>query len=113
MSHLSKLPRLACFAFLGVVCLAVAACGNPKVNKANYEKIETGMTLAQVEEILGKGKKEEGGDGSVMAAQAGVDVSGGEAPRKVGDTYLWENDTKTITVYFLHGKVTNKQSKGL
>jgi hypothetical protein len=99
-----------------VVCLVIPACGNPKITKANYEKIQMGMTLQQVEEILGKGEKEEGGDGSNVAGQFGVDVGGGlnlSARPNPGESYKWETGTKTITVYFLSGRVTNKVPKGL
>jgi hypothetical protein len=114
MLRSSRLPRPGPAVLLLVCCLAVPACAKGKLTKANYEKIQTGMTLQQVEELLGPGTKDEGGDGSGVAAQFGVDVSGGAGPaRKSGDTYVWESGTTTITVDFQNGKVTGKHSKGL
>ena len=95
-------------------CLGLSSCAPSKLTKANYEKIQTGMTLQQVEELLGPGKKDESGDGSGVAAQFGVDVSAGAGPaRKSGDTYVWESGMTTITVDFQNGKVTGKNAKGL
>jgi hypothetical protein len=96
-------------------CFAVPACGNSKVTMANYDKIQLGMTLQQVEEILGKGDKEEAGDGSNVAGQFGVDVGGGlnlSARASPVETYKWESGNKLITVSILSGKVTYKDKKG-
>ena len=44
-------------AFLGPLTLAVvfalAACGGAEVSPANFERVQTGMTLDQVEDLLG------------------------------------------------------------
>ena len=63
------------------LCLLITGCGKNKVTKDNYEKIKNDMTLAEVEAILGKGAKDESGDGSGVAAQFGVDVS---SPARAG-----------------------------
>src|SRR4051812_5592736 len=79
-----RLPRL-----LGILilCLLVPACAT-RVTKGNFDKVKEGMTLAEVEKILGKGTKEEG-DGSNVAGQFGVDVQG--APKVGGgEMYKWE-----------------------
>jgi hypothetical protein len=110
------LRRLARAALVVVLCLAVPACGKKKVTKANYDKIEVGMTQEQVEKILGKGSKDEGGDGSNVAAQVGVAVGGvASAPTAgpKGETYIWESGTRSITITFVDGKVRLKQSSGL
>ena len=102
MSGPAKFVRLA---FVLAVCLLIPACKN-KVTKANYDKIANGMTLAEVEKILGKGTKEEG-DGSGTAAQFGIAVpTAGTAGR--GEIYKWESNTNTITVGFRDGKVVTK-----
>jgi hypothetical protein len=103
--------RLAWPALLAL-CLLLPACGKSKVNKANYDRITTGMTLQEVEGILGKGTKEEGGDGTNVAAQFGVHIESAPSSRS-GETYTWEKGSKKITVYFLSGKVTNKREEGL
>ena len=109
------LRRVARAALVLALCLAVPACGKKKVTKANYDKIEVGMTQEQVEKILGKGSKDEGGDGSNVAAQFGVDVGVGSAPPAgpKGETYAWESGTRSITVTFVDGKVRLKRSSGL
>ena len=64
----------------------------------------------------GKGEKDTG-DGSNMAAQAGVAVGGLEGassrPNSDAATYVWESGDKKITVYFFQGKVRNKVPSGL
>jgi hypothetical protein len=110
MSPLYARARYVRVALL-VVCLAVPACGKSKITRANYDQIKDGMTLQQVEALLGPGTKEEG-DGSGVAAQFGVDVPQAERSRAV-ETYVWERGGKSITVYIVNGKVTNKKASGL
>lgn len=88
-------------------CLALAGCKS-KVTKANYDKITDGMTLKEVEAILGEGSLQ--GDGSGTAAQFGVHLApaGGR-----GKTYVWESGDKSITVIFVDDKVKFKDSKKL
>ena len=58
------------------------------MNKANYEKVKEGMSLAEVEKILGKGSKETG-DGSNVAAQFGVAIPAGATEVKGERIVLW------------------------
>jgi hypothetical protein len=105
-------PRtLARLAVLAAVCLLLPACVKNKVTKANFDAIKEGMTLADVEKLLGKGTKEEG-DGTNVAAQFGVHVEA--APRSgSGSSYTWERGGNSITVHFnKDGKVVNKRSSG-
>jgi hypothetical protein len=107
MQRSSKLARLA---IVLALCL-LAACVKSKVTKANFDKINNGMTLEEVEKILGKGEKETG-DGSNVAGQFGVAVT--SAPTVGGgETYKWESSKATITVTFRQGKVVGKSSKDL
>lgn len=75
--------RLLCVA---LVCLALPACGGSKrVTKANYDRIKTDMTLAEVEAILGKGDGEGGtslAEGSSGAGAAGVRPEVAEVGRR-------------------------------
>jgi len=92
------------------MCLLIPAC-KTKVTKANVDKVKEGMTLEEVEKILGKGTNESGGDGSNVAAQFGVAVT--SAPTVgAADTYVWESGTKSITVAVREGKVVNKRTSG-
>ncbi len=113
----SSLLRLGQTAMLAVLCLAVAACANQKINQDNYNKIQRGMTLKEVEDLFGApGTKEEGGDGSGVANQFGVDIPGAASAtrRPPGETYTWERGEITITVFFdREGRVVTKTQKGL
>lgn len=80
--------------------LLAGGCGS-KITRENYEKIQTQMTLAEVEAILGKGKA--GHTGGVSLDK--LAISGG--------TYTWEADGKSITVVVLNDKVVTKSHKGL
>ena len=106
-------PRtLARLAVLFALCLMLTGCIKNKVTKANYDAVKPGMTLEQVQQLLGKGTKDEGGDGSNVAAQFGVDVGVSSSPRAgTGSTYTWERGGNSITVNFdKEGKVVNKRS---
>jgi hypothetical protein len=106
-----KSNSLQCARFVLILlgCLLLSACQS-KVNKANYEKVKEGMTLEEVEKILGKGSKETG-DGANVAGQFGVAIpsvptSGG------GDVYTWESGSNTIRLTFRDGKLVHKQATG-
>ncbi len=45
--------------FVALLGFAVACERNNKVTQANFERLDYGMTIAQVEAILGKGQKTE------------------------------------------------------
>jgi hypothetical protein len=93
------------------VCLLLTGCNKSKVTKENFDKIKTNMTLQEVEEILGKGTRQ-GGDGSLVANQVGVDVSGG-APPSATVEYVWEDGSKSITITFSQSRVVQKKQSGL
>jgi hypothetical protein len=99
----------ACFVLVLLGCLLLPACQS-KVNKVNYEKVKEGMTLEEVEKILGKGNKETG-DGSNVAAQFGVALP--SAPTSGGgDVYTWESGNNTIRLTFRDGKLVHKHATG-
>ena len=76
MSRPAKLVRLAAVL---AVCLLLPAC-KTKVTKANLEKIKEGMTLAEVEQVLGKGTKDTGDDRLVAWSSRGVTQDGFAKP---------------------------------
>ncbi len=80
-----------------LLCLLVLGCGgnNANVSRENYDKIKSGMTVEDVEQILGKGTRLE--DGNTMG----------------GAMYEWTNGKKKITVTFQKGKVERRTSAGL
>jgi hypothetical protein len=105
-------PRMvARIALALALCLLVPACVKSKVTRANFDKITNGMTMEEVEKVLGKGEKETG-DGSNVAGQFGVAVTGTPTVGG-GETYKWESSKATITVTFRQGKVVGKSEKGL
>jgi uncharacterized protein YceK len=84
----------------GLTCVLVAGCGS-KVSKTNYDKINNGMTVAEVEGIMGKGAEEAAGAGAIGNLPGSAKVMS------------WKDGDKTITVTFVNDKVTAKIQKGL
>jgi hypothetical protein len=81
-------------AMLGVlVCLA----GCNKVSRKNFDKVSEGMSLAQVEKILGN--EESGGPSSTMAGASEV--------------LTWQEKDKSISVGFKDDRVMGKAATGL
>ncbi len=76
-----------------LICLSLGSCAGSKINQENFEKIQTGMTLSQVQDILGEATESSSLDVSV--------VSGTVSKWKAGDI--------TITIQFVNGKVVAKQ----
>jgi hypothetical protein len=114
MTQVSSFSRIGSMLILGLVGLLIAGCdsGNKKVTKENFEKLEVNMTLEQVEKILGKGVKEEGGDGRGVANQFGIDIPSAPSTPK-GDTYVWENGKKVIRLTFMNGRLQHRQATGM
>ena len=84
----------------GLMLMSVTGCAS-KVTQENYDKIENGMTLAQVQAILGKGELQTG------------------ASSAIGCIFLlsrpvkWVDGDKTITITFVNDKVTTKVQTSL
>src|SRR5262249_40189314 len=95
----STFTRLGTIVLL-VFCLLVTGCTKSKVTKVNYDKIENGMTLDEVERILGSGTLT-AGDPSLIVAKAGVDLGSG---RPTTIEYTWDDGKKSIVVGFREGK---------
>jgi hypothetical protein len=91
----------------GAALALLVACGGD-VSQENFDKVQTGMTQDQVEQILGPGEDQ---------TAAGVEISSaGMAGRSRDDrtkTYLWKDGAKEIVVEFKEGKVIYKRSKNL
>jgi hypothetical protein len=110
-------------AVLVAVCFALAGCkGNKALTKENFDKIQSNMTLAEVQALLG-GPGEENPEGLTMAegsSVAGAAGIGGSlesmtAKKSPVKWYKWGGSSKWIAVAFLDGKVASnfKQSEGL
>jgi len=91
--------RLSVLSLLAVFLVVLAGCS--KVTMENYEKITTGMSQSEVEDILGKGTAEK----SEGASVGDLSLS--------GSVFRWGSDSKHIKVTFANGKVVTKAQKGL
>lgn len=74
-----------------------------KLNKDNYDKISNGMSVSQVESILGKGESQ--ASSSVDLGEYGGNVS--------SEVMTWQSGTKVISITFSNGKVMAKAQNGL
>lgn len=91
---------LVCIVLLGLGVITLAGCGS-KVTKSNFDQVTNGMTLAQVEAILGKGTESTGAFGAIG------NLAGS------GKFVTWKDGEKTITITFVNDKVVLKASNGL
>jgi hypothetical protein len=97
--------RLAVLA--GILVLAPLSGCESKVSVDNYNAIATGMTLPQVEAILGKGEN---------VTPTGMSVSGAgiaSSSSSKDDMYSWKESGAEITVTIRDGKVVAKGKVGL
>lgn len=85
---------------MGIICLGLVA-GCSKVSRDNYEKIETGMTMDEVESILGSGEVVTGGG----AAIGDFELS--------GKVMRWGTEEQGVEIVFVNNKVTAKAQEGL
>jgi hypothetical protein len=88
------------FLLAGFLVCAASGCGS-KVSKDNYDKIANGMTLAEVQKVLGTGVEETGGSAGI----GGVSIS--------GKVYAWKDGDKIIRVTLVNDKVISKAHVGL
>ncbi|UCD30609.1 MAG: DUF3862 domain-containing protein [Planctomycetota bacterium] len=84
---------------IGLILVAFAGCS--KVTQENYDKISTGMTLDEVQKILGKGTEKSGVGGAIGDLSASA------------KTITWGSEEKNITITFANDKVVTKTQKGL
>jgi hypothetical protein len=90
---LRRLSQLRAVVLGMVICMSLVSCSSFKISQENFEKIQTGMPLAQVTAILGEPTEASSVDLAVF--------SGAVAKWKKGDV--------TITIQFVYGKVVAKQ----
>jgi hypothetical protein len=86
---------------VAVMCLLMLVSGCARISRENYEKIETGMTLSQVESILGMGTEESGAGGAIGDIGASAKV------------VRWGDENRSITVTFVNNQVVAKAQQGL
>jgi hypothetical protein len=79
------------------ICMSLVSCSGSKISQENFEKIQTGMPLAQVTAILGAPTESSSVDVAVFS----------------GTVSKWKAGDVTITIQLVNGKVVAKQlSKG-
>lgn len=99
--------RYSRFLALLIMCAAVVGCGGrgSKMTQANYDRITDGMTLTQVEEVLGKGDV-------LKDAPALEGVARVREKYKDAKVLTWEWKPKSILIVFADDKVVFKSKGG-
>jgi hypothetical protein len=92
---------------------ALTGCGG-SLSKAQVDRIRLGMTVAEVEGILGKGKSVESGEVKRLVQES----MGEDGPKVEIDSsemrgIRWGDDKKSVTVIFRSDKVFRVFPKGL
>jgi hypothetical protein len=94
---LRRLYPLRAVVLIMVICMSLVSCSGSPISQENFEKIQTGMPLAQVTAILGPPTESSSVDVAVFS----------------GTVSKWRAVDVTITIQFVNGKVVAKQlSKG-
>ena len=94
---LRRLSHLRAVVLVMVICMSLVSCIGSPISPENFEKIQTGMPVAQVTAILGPPTESSSVDVAVFS----------------GTVSKWRAGDVTITIQFVNGKVVAKQlSKG-
>ena len=90
-----RTKKIAILSIVIAVMLLLSGCSLFRITKANYDKIETGMSFEEVVDILGTGYE-------------------ASSDSNYGSCYSWTGLTGSITVTFSSGGyVTTKSQYGL
>jgi len=109
-------------AFALALCLTLSGCGGGPVTKANFDKINAGMSSADVEKIMGsKGTEMTGEAAKAFSQLQGGMPGGGAGAPDLGNIMgalgmkivRWGDDNRYIVVFYMQDKVAGKDSKGL
>lgn len=101
--------RSACLTTLMFSVMALAGCES-SITRENFARIQKGMTLAEVQTILGGSGEEDSSPAGMTISGAGVAGSSKESKEK---TYVWKDGNATIIVTFVDGKVVEARESGL
>jgi hypothetical protein len=85
-----------------IITFFLFSCTN-KINKNNYDKISNGMSVSEVESILGKGV-------SQASSNTNLGDFGGNFS---SENITWQKGMNIISITFLNGKVMAKAQYGL
>lgn len=89
------------FLLTALLFIAMTGCGGKAITKDNFSKVKSGMTLDDVESILGKGTEQ----ASSNAIFGGISID--------FKSMVWKDENKIIPITFLHDKVHAKSQIGL
>lgn len=96
---------------LAACIVAVALLGGceQKLTMENYDQIKEGMTLSEVESLLGEGERQDSGgtnisSGGVLGSSSSINSS--------VQTYLWKEEDRQIIIDFKDGKLVTKRKTG-
>ncbi len=97
--------------FASLICAALVLIGcEGKLTPESYAKIKKGMTLVEVQKILGSSGEED-------SSPTGMSISGGAVMGSSKESkdriYLWKEEGITITVVIADGKVVDFRQAGL
>ena len=92
-----------------VVCALVLTGCESKVTTENYDKITVGMSLSEVEGLLGSGELQDSAGTSIGSSG----LTGAERGNPDAKTYAWGEESKQIVVNFVKGVVVSKTKRGL
>ena len=82
-----------------LITMTVTGCG--RLTRENYEKIQSGMTLREVEAILGHASDKDGFSGAIGEFGGSAQIA------------TWEEGDRHITVTFVNDEVVLKTMTGL
>lgn len=96
--------------------LVVSACTliNPKITKAQYDRLQTGMTLSQVQDLMGK-PGENSAEISLDIPNVSVSPEASNLPTAIKPAvYQWKNpDGSSMTAIFVNDKLVAKSQVNL
>ena len=94
---------------LACVCVILVGCES-KLTKANFDQIKVGMTMTEVEKLLGGPGTEDSSPQGMTINEAGVAGSSRASKDRI---FIWKEEGATVTVVFQDGKVVERRQTGL
>ena len=94
---------------LALAAMIVVGCES-KLTPENYASIKPGMTLAQVQRLLGSSGDEDSSPSGMSISDAGIAGSSGGSNERI---FVWKEDGVTITVVFKDDIVVESRQTGL
>ncbi|MEX2219631.1 MAG: hypothetical protein WD749_12830 [Phycisphaerales bacterium] len=93
---------------LAAAALLAAGCES-SVTQENYDRVNLGMSLLEVQSVLGEGEQDTTG-GFTIGAGGTMGSSSSTTSRRQG--YTWKEGDRQILVEFMDGKVVTKRKIG-